>query len=99
MANAAASGVISIAVGPNGETKGVSVDAAVVPRLLSAPDVRAFKIIQDAGLARYDTAVANDVSSKKLVAKRDAYLVATKGDVATAQKIWAIENPNKPWPA
>ena len=49
--------------------------------------VRAFKIIQD------------DVSSKKLVAKRDAYLVATKGDVATAQKIWAVENPNKPWPA
>lgn len=98
-ATKAAAGAMTLYTTPDGGIRVESPEIVIQSRWADPADPAAFKAIQDAGLARFAKAQANDGLSKKLIAKRDSYLAAAGGDVATATKFWNIENPNTPWPA
>jgi hypothetical protein len=98
-ATAQAANVARIVLSPTGGLTAIMPDGGVASRFVDAPDMAAFTSIRDTGLARFAVAQANDGISRKMIAKRDAFLAAAGGDVALATKFWNIENPTTPWPA
>lgn len=91
--------VVRLETSPDGGVRAIAPDGNVQSRWVDAPDMPAFKTIRDAGLARFSKAQADDGLTRRQIVKRDAYLAAANGDVALAQKFWAVENPTTPWPA
>ena len=97
-ATRAATGILRLLPTGDGNYTTEPVQVSVQPYWSEVENMAAYHAIREAGLLRFQQVVAAAAVSKKVIAKRDAYLAAANGDAVLAQKFWAVENPNIPWP-
>ena len=95
-ANKVPTDALQITVTPTG-TVSTPVVLAVMSKWVDPADPLAFKVIYDAGMARFNEASSVDVANQKLVDKANVYLTTANNDPVVAQAFWnALET--KPWP-